>query len=107
MVGQKSKKSEDNAIRRLQEWNEEVEKILKKHEKGNPDEYTLWILNGISRQNDVLAEQNVVLGRIDTQVCNMFKTETKISHNITYILAILSIITTFIIGFSIWLATHI
>ena len=45
MVEQKSKKSEDNAIRRLQEWNEEVEKILKKHEKSNPDEYTLWINN--------------------------------------------------------------
>jgi hypothetical protein len=104
MVEQKLKKRD--AIKRLQEWNEEVEKILKKRGKSNPD-YNLWILDGISRQNDVLAEQNVVLGRIDTQVCNMFKTETRISHNITYILAILSIITTFIIGFSIWLATHI
>ena len=92
------KKSEvERVIEDLRKWNRETQKYLEKmyKKKGNPGDDTLHILDGLSKQNEVLA---VITTRAEEL--------PKIKDNTTHIKATLIILTAVIIGLGIWIVTH-
>lgn len=82
----------------LEKWNRETRKYLEKmyKKKGNPGDDLLRILDGISRQNDAL-----------TMIITRVESLPKIRDNTTYMLAILSVLTAYLLGLGFWLFTHL
>ena len=98
----KRKRSEypelERVLKNLEKWNRDTKKHLDKmyKKKGNPGDDTLRILDGISKQNEVLA---VVTTRVEYL--------SKINDNIIHIKATLIILTAIMIGLGTWIVTHI
>ena len=92
------KKNElEKILDNLEKWNKETQKYLeKKDKKGNPKDDFSRILDGISRQNEALA---VITTRSEAL--------SKIKDNTTYMLAILGILTAYLIGLGFWLFTNV
>jgi len=88
----------ERVLKNLDKWNKDTKKYLEKmyKKKGNPGDDNLRILDGLSKQNEVLA---IITTRIECL--------SKINDNTTHIKATLIILTAVIIGLGTWLVTHI
>lgn len=94
----KKKTELEKVLKSLKDWNKKTDEYLKKmyKEKGNPGDDTLRILDGLSKQNEVLAV-------ISTRAEEL----PKIKDNTTHIKATLIILTAIVIGLGTWIITHV
>jgi hypothetical protein len=105
---------EDKIIREMNEWKEESGKwrkemssYLKEIEKeGNPKSFECLALTGMDSLLKGMEKHGDLLIRIDDRTGFIKDIIYPISSKITYISAILSILTAFIIAVGIWIMTH-